>query len=261
MTPLAITKKQNEIISWVVKFRFLSTSQVQQLLGHKSPRTSQIWLRDLTEKDYLARRYSRTTFFRANSPAVYSLAVGSVAVLGEKRNEDLARLKERLYNERKRSARFIKHCLGIADIFLYLRDNKKVWEKVSPFTRWELEKFDYLPDPRPDLYLVVYGTANTRRYFLVAIDDYTPSFIARRQIKQYLEYAQEEGWAKATGDKTLPAVLVVLPNERVKRHIFFYTKALLEEVGEKGLGFFLTTKERLMQTPETEGDLWQKVGV
>ena len=73
MTELAkITKKQQAILKLLYRFRFLNRIQIQALLGHKDPKTVNLWLRDLRAKGYLEWIYS-THFAEKTKPAVYYL--------------------------------------------------------------------------------------------------------------------------------------------------------------------------------------------
>ena len=55
----SITKKQIEILLLLYIFRFLHTYQIQKLLNHKKPNQIKVWLKNLTEKEYLNRDYNR----------------------------------------------------------------------------------------------------------------------------------------------------------------------------------------------------------
>lgn len=72
-----ITKKEQEIIRLLYRFRFLNRVQIQALLGHKDYKTINMWLRDLREKQYVDRIYS-THYAERTKPAIYYLSVNGI---------------------------------------------------------------------------------------------------------------------------------------------------------------------------------------
>lgn len=250
-----ITAKQKEILLLLYKFRFLNTHQFQTLLNHKNANGILAWLRDLKEKGYIYTNYSRKTFGENNKPAIHFLAPKARHIL---KDEECCSLQElnRVYKEKKKSEKFISHCLSLVDIYVFLDSQKEAEEELQFFTKAELGGYEYFPDPLPDAYISVKNREKTKRYFLDLFDEYTPPFVLRSRVKKYLEYAQEGNWEEATDNAALPSILYVCPNGARKKHIYYYTKSLLEKTFDD-ISFFLTTKD--MITRSQNNNIWQKV--
>ncbi len=249
-----IKPKQIQIIQNLLKFRFLTTNQVQKLLDHKEPKHAQEWLKDLLDKKYIKRVYDPKNFEENTRPAIYFLAPLSRSLLKSEVDADSL---EYIYKEHTRQDKFIYHCLSVADVYLYLLSQKNINEELNFFSKFELLKYEYFPDPLPDAFIAVKGETNTRRYFLDYFDEYTPSWVFRLRVRKYLEYADKNDWDENTDFTPLPNILFVCPNENSKRHIQLYSKALLEKTFEDKVALFLTTRSKLQFGGKN--NIWQKV--
>lgn len=252
----AITQKQKEILLHLYKFRFLTTNQIQLLLHHKNPTRIQPWLKNLTEKEYVRRYYSRTTFGDNTKPAIYFLASRARHILKEEKDCSSHELN-RVYKEKQKSKKFIDHNLFIADIYLYFLSRKEAHEELHFFPRANLGDFEHFPNPLPDAYIAVKTPEKTKRYFLDLFDAYTPPFVLRNRVKAYFSYAENTTWQENTNNSLLPTILFVCPSETTKKHIFMYSKALLTKTFEE-ITFFLTTKDNI-QNGMTQKNIWEKV--
>lgn len=84
---LKVTPKQLEILIYLYRFRFLNRSHIQQLLHHKDPKTINVWLKDLANKNIIGRHYS--TKLKENiKPAIYFLVAESRQFLVGEPNVD-----------------------------------------------------------------------------------------------------------------------------------------------------------------------------
>ena len=251
------TEKQKEILFTLYKFRFLNTYHFQKLLHHKDPHRIKVWLKDLNLKGYISRNYSRKTILESTTPAIYYLAPKARQILKTNLKCDLSVLNL-VYKEKKRTKRFISHCLNLANLYLYFISQKKQNEKLQFFTKHELTKYKYFPSELPSAYIAVKTKEKTKRYFLDVFDEYTRSPQIRYKVRMYLEYADSGEWeAKANGEKS-PAILFILPNERIKKHIYFYTKAKFEKEFEEKISLFLTTKDKIKNS---ERGIWDRVSI
>ncbi|MDQ3098834.1 MAG: replication-relaxation family protein [bacterium] len=249
-----LTKKQKEILLLLYKFRFLNTTHIQIILNHKNPNRIQTWLKDLTDKEYIQRNYTRKNFGDSAKPALYYLAVKGRAFLKDQDTINADEL-QKIYKSKLRSQKFINHCLFVADIYLFFLKQKTESEEIHFFTKNTLATFDHFPDPLPDAYLAVKTNDNTKRYFIDLFDEYTPSFVIRRRIKKYLEYSENATW-EAKINSPLPIILFILPSELAKKHIYWYSRSFLLKSYNDSLVFFLTTKEKIITMAN---DAWSKV--
>lgn len=250
-----ITTKQKQILLYLYKFRFLTTNQLQILLGHKNPNRTLSWTKDLIDKGCIKRHYDRNSFESNTKPATFFLAPKARLVLKSEKNLDFSEL-EYIYKESSRTKKFIEHNLFLADVYLYLNSQKEDKEEIKFFTKVDLRNYEYFPDPMPDAFISVVGKA-TRHYFLDLFDDSTPPFVLRKRVRTYLNYAEKPDWDENTNFTPFPKNLFICPSESMKTHVKKYAKALLEKTYEDKIALFLTTKTRI-EVGETD-NIWQKV--
>lgn len=250
-----ITQKQKLILLLLYKFRFLTTTQLQKILKHKNPKRTQSWLKDLKEKKYIARIYSRDSRANNTKPAIYYLSSRARHIL--KTNDDctLAQL-EKIYKEGKRTLRFMEECMTIADIYISFLFQKKPTEELKFFTESNLAEFDYFPTPLPKAYIVIKIQEITQRYFLDYFDELTPPSVWDARTKLYLSYADSNDWEDRT-NSSLPSVIFVCPTEKIKRRLHYYTKSLLEKTFDDVQIFLKTTTE--INNYKNTNTVWQKV--
>lgn len=256
MATRLITPKQKQILLFLYKFRFLNSRQIQILIGHKTSRRIKGWLKDLTDKGYLGMKYEREKRSENTKPAIYYLTSKSVPILKDEEGCDFNFLK-RFYREKGRKEQFIEHCLFIADFYLYLRSKKKEKEVLLFFTESYLQGFEYFQKIQPDAYLTLKQRGRTTRYLFNSFKPNTKARFIRNKIKAYLKYSRDYKWEAAT-DTPLPAILLSFPDETMRNHIFYYTRAKLSKSFDDKTKFFLTTKSTI-QHPQYASDIWQKV--
>jgi hypothetical protein len=252
-----ITAKQKQILLLLFKFRFLNTNQFQKLFNHKSPTRIQDWLKDLKEKGYIGTNYSRKSFDTVNKPAVYFLKAKARHILKKEKGCDIKTL-EKVYKENKRKEPFINHCLTIADIYLFFIAKKEKDEEISFFTKSNLVGFNYFPENLPDAYIAIKKLDKTRRYFLDVFDPYTPPWVLRERVKEYLTYGTEGNWEASTSNTPIPLVLFVCPTKKLQTHVHFYTKAKLDKQFENKISLYSSTLNN-MQKAKSNSEIWQKV--
>ena len=141
---------------------------------------------------------------------------------------------------------------------LFIQSQKEEKEVIQFFTRTDLTGYDYLPDTELDGYIFVKNGRKTRSYFLNIFDPYTPAFVYRKKVKQYLAYAQSLKWQENTKNSPLPVVLFVCHSENIQKHIAYYAKAKLQNESIDKLSLFLTTRDVILNTKK-DSDIWQKV--
>ena len=249
------TTKQKEILFTLYKFRFLNTHQFQKLFNHKDPHRIKVWLKDLTDKGYIQRNYSRKTITESTQPAIYYLAPKARHVLNKNPKCDLSVLN-RVYKEKKRTQKFINKSLIIADLYFYFLGQKTQDEELHFFTESELTSYKYFPKDLPSAYIVVKTGTKTKRYFLDFFDEYARSSEIRYKVRMYLDYANSGEWEANANGEPMPAILLICPSERIKKHISFYTKAKFEKAFEEKLALFLTTKDSIQNWNK---NIWEKV--
>jgi hypothetical protein len=248
------TPKQLNILLLLYRFRFLNRIQIQKLLNHKDPRRINTWLKDLTDRNIIGRKYS-TKLLDNTKPAIYHLATKSRSILLTQPNIS-EKLLKRVYREKVRSEKLINHCLLVADIYFLLNKQTQTNNtKLHFLTKSDLFSHYYLPYKRPDAYIAIESKEETKRYFLEIIDEGTPRFMIRSKINQYIEYFTVNTWQDRTSHPN-PKMLFVCPDELTKIFLNKYILQMQEEEPKLDLEFYLTTKD---QISNNQDDLWDKV--
>jgi hypothetical protein len=252
----AVTPTQLQLLLLLYKFRFLTTHHFQKILGHKTPRKIQDWLRDLHDKKCIGRHYERMKFGENTKPAIYYLDLNGRHLLKSLKecNEEVLK---KVYKEKTRTKKFIEHCLAVADFFCFFQSQVKENETIHFSSQSMLNSYGHFPNPLPDGYIAVKTGDQTKRYFIDIFDESTPYFVLRKRIKNYVQYASDGIWQHATHSH-LPSILFVLPNENTKRHIFYYAKSVLSKNLFEDVRLYLTTKELMLQY-NNNSSLWLSV--
>lgn len=242
-----LTKKQQEILRLIYRFRFLNRIQIQAFLGHKDPKTINLWLRDLRAKGYLEWIYS-THFAEKTKPAVYYLALNGVKYLRtltrKSKNEDgqleivpaypSEELRKR-YKEPTRSQTYIDRCTLVADCALALgREddaNEARGKKLRYYYQTEadylLERSYYhfvldIDDELIHPHLIYCQDKlnkdgkeeNTVESYMLEIFDSTlPRYRMKKRLSDYVKFLDDEGdtWKEETDTEKLPILLFVCP--------------------------------------------------
>lgn len=247
---LAITVKQMAILILLYRFRFLSTNQLQELLGHKDSRTVQILLADLVQKQYVYSNYDRKKFGKNTKPSVFHLLPKAIQILKQQEDCDEKQLKK-IYGEGKRSDGFINDCIFIADMYLKLKDQVSATTEVHFSTKVDLNGYDYFPNPLPDAYIALKEKRKTNRYFVLLLEEKAPKYAYMDKFKKYIDYLEEDTWEKNTDSEPFPSILVICPDYPKKRFLerFIKDKAPKEP-------FYLTTKNQV-RLKGIKSDIWE----
>lgn len=242
-----LTKKQQEILRLLYSFRFLNRIQIQALLGHKDPKTINLWLRDLRTKGYVEWIYS-THFAEKTKPAIYYLGLNGVRYLrtltrvveGEDNDTVIVpayqpeELRKR-YKEPTRSQTYIDRCILIADCAIALERedaaNETKGKKLRYYYQTEaaylLERSYYhfvldIDDEliRPNLIFCQdklnkdgKEEATVESYVLEVFDPTLPRYRMKKRLSDYVKLLDDEGdtWQEQTNTDRLPIVLFVCP--------------------------------------------------
>ena len=241
-----LTRKQQEILKLLYRFRFLNRIQIQTFLGHKDPKTINLWLRSLRAKSYVEWIYS-THFAEKTKPAVYYLGLNGVRYLrtltrtNKDDDNDKAEglpayppeeLRKR-YKEPTRSQTYIDHCILIAECCIALEredtENETKSKKVRHYYQTEA---DYLLERsyyhfileseliQPHLIFCKDKLNNEGKeeetlesYLLEVFDPTLPRYRMKKRLSDYVKYLDDEGseWQEQANTEKLPIVLFVCP--------------------------------------------------
>jgi hypothetical protein len=243
-----LTKKQQVILKLLYRYRFLNRIQIQALMGHKDPKTINLWLRDLRAKGYVEWIYS-THFAEKTKPAVYYLSLNSVRHLRTLtrtgKDEDgkaivlpvypPEELRKR-YKESTRSQTYIDHCILIAECCIALeRENTKNEvkdDRKSKLRFYYQAEADYLLDRSYYHFILESGLiqpslvfckdrldedgkeeTTLESYILEVFDPTLPRYRMKKRLGDYIKYLDDESgeWQERTNTEKLPVVLFVCP--------------------------------------------------
>ena len=252
------SKQQFQILEFIYGYRFVSTKQVQRLLGKLQIQQAQQRLNTLLAKEYIGRNFSNTDRLTGKYASYYLLPKG-IQLL--KHYGDTTVLRN-IYKDRTASERFIAHCLSIGDIFADLAhiygDDLHFWTK-SQLVINDHDYFDHpenghsydcFPQPLPDAYLDV----SFNDFLLEVWHDNVPFFVYRNRIKYYIEYVYEDTWKDAVGSE-LPLVLLVCDSPTLQRRVQRFLKKMADEIDSNELRFMVTNR-LLLASAKSDSPIW-----
>ncbi len=248
-----ITKSQNKIIFFLLKFRFTKTSQQQKYFNHKDPKRVKEWLKDLRKKKYITAVVDSKD---VTEPYVYCLASRSRDILKENKNVSEEFLN-RIYKEKGLTKIYKQHWLFLGEIFLFFLSRKDKKSKMVFCTQQDLGSFDYLPKEL-DAYIAVETNGVTKRYFLELFDGYRDKpGIIRYAVRKYVDYFQDGSWQATTNNSPLPSIFFVMTNERRRAFVSHYGKVKLAKTFED-FSIFVTTQDTIRFSKD-KGNIWKRV--
>jgi hypothetical protein len=288
MTLPKITKKQQEILKLLYRYRFLNRIQIQSLMGHKDYKTINLWLKDLREKEYVTWIYS-THFAEKTKPAIYYLGLNSVRHLKQLTTTDeddteqptypLEELRKR-YRESTRSQTYIDHCVLLADCCIALKQQDT--KTTGYFYQTEA---DYLSDSsyyhfildsefmRPGLIFCKdkYDSqgkeeATLESYLLEIFDPTLPRYRMKKRLGDYVKYLDDEDyeWKEQTDTEKLPILLFVCPRTTDLIYAKRRTRKLIADAweykddDEERPRVRFTTTEKLKQSGVLAKEIWEQ---
>jgi hypothetical protein len=292
-----ITKKQQKILKLLYRFRFLNRIQIQAFLGHKDPKTINLWLRDLRAKGYVEWIYS-THFAEKTKPAVYYLGLNGVRYLrtltrtGEEEDGNTIvspayppeELRKR-YKEPTRSQTYIDRCILVAECCIALEradiENEAKGKKIRHYYQTEA---DYLLERsyyhfileseliQPSLVFCkdkLDGEGKEeitlKSYLLEIFDPTLPRYRMKKRLSDYVKYLDDEDitWKEQTNTDKLPIVLFVCPRTTDLIYARRRTRKLIADAwewkdDEARPRIGFTTVEKLRQSEVFAGEIWEQ---
>jgi len=258
MTPPPITNKQQEILVLLHQFRFLNRVQIQALLKHKDYKTINLWLKDLTEKQYIERIYT-AKIGQINNPAIYYLTLNSIRYL-----KTLGYSPEELkqfYHEKDRSKNYIAKHIFIADIWLDLQNKSNSKTKYAAATASDIAdpdyKYNFLAELGLDL-VFVKETKSMKKYYLLEIFEPTlPACLIRKKIRNYFDFYFSNSWEDNTG-ADFPTLLFICPDLSTLISAKRYAKKMLAEYDDIDMKIRFAEQNIVKEAGATM-DIWEKI--
>lgn len=241
----SLTTKQTEILLLLYRYRFLTSTQIQQFLQHKNNTRISLWLKDLYDKKILSRIYSKTVG-EINKPAIYYLGLKGRAHLLENKN-CLPELLNRVYREKTSSRTFQNHWIFVADLYFhYQKATQEEKASFQFFTQTDLADFAYAPLSLPDAFITVKASDNTtKRYFVEVFDENARRDDIRGCIVSYCKYFKGKYWQDHY-TFPFPKILLICSNDHTKEFLSRFIPKTLEKK-EVDVEFFLALKSDIRE--------------
>jgi len=245
MTLPHITPKQQEILLYLYRFRFLNSTQIQTILHNKDKRNINIWLKDLVTKNYIGRKYENTLAENAK-PAKYFLSLNGIRYLKTQEKGNLSKLRREKY----RSFKFIEECLFIADCYL-----NSVSQIVFDFyTRNDYSSDSLIDKLNPHFVRVKEAEKKQVYYTYELFQDDTPRFFIRSRILHYLDFFKNEDWSKTL---SLTKIFFICSDEKMEQYILRFAKKSQEELSSN-LTIYTSTRS-LVEKQSILDSIWTQV--
>ncbi len=263
MTLPAITKKQEEIITFIPRFRFMDRTHIQSFLKHKDKRRINSWVKDLTEKEYIRRIYDNQIIGTNRIPAIFSLENNGVRFIKDQGIYNNSFI-HRLYWDKDRSESFIERSLLVATIGCELeKKNSDILHyeyKTESDTCDPDNPFHFLKSSQIPLDLVFSKKEKGKRikYFLLTLFDVTlPRYRIRKRIRDYKEFYFSNDW-EDNMDAPFPILFFVFKTKERMIYAKRYTKTLFDDDKPRNLSFYFATTDDV-RTDGVTGSIWEEV--
>ncbi len=216
MTLPPITIKQQEILLLLYRFRFLNRIQIQTFLNHKDYKTINLWLKDLTDKNYITRNYE-STFQGRTIPARYHLAINGIRYLKTVSPVDKKSLRK-FYRESFTSNKFKERCMFIADLYAALV--KRYGQDITFFTQSDYPADGVIKDVMPTFGFIKKEGNEKVVYVCELFQEKQPRYFIRNRISKFIDFFEDEPDTR---------ILFVCPNKFMSKFVDKFTKRILEE--------------------------------
>ncbi len=275
-----ITMRQTEILDLLYKHRFLNRIQIQTLMGHKDYKNTNLWLKDLRQKQYVEWIYS-THFAEKTKPAIYYLGINAIRrfrQIGGVHSEHIAKY----YRESGRSQAFIDRCILLADACVAFKQANRlveaeisarqvqdndIWftyETEAEYTEGGYYEFLNETDIHPHLIYTKedYVEDEDRvmtSYTVEVFDPTVPRYSVRKRLKNYVNFLDSEEWQSETEEDKPPIAMFVCPTKADMIYCKRATKKLLEDAWDtENIHMRFTTVESIKKHG-FRGKLWEEV--
>jgi len=269
--------RQKEILDLLYKHRFLNRIQIQALLDQKDYKNTNLWLKDLREKQYVEWIYS-THFAEKTKPAVYYLGINAIRRF--KQNDVHSEHILKYYRESGRSQAFIDRCILLANACVAFKQaNRTVEAEISArqvkdddiwFT-YETEAeyteggyYEFLNDTDIHPHLVYakenYAEETTVASYTVEVFDPTvPRYTVRKRLKNYVKFLDSEEWQSETDEDKPPIALFICQTKADMIYCKRATRKLLEDAWDtEDIHMRFTTVESIKKHG-FRGKIWEEV--
>jgi hypothetical protein len=253
-----ITKKQLDILTLIYEFRFVNNKHIQAKLKQKDEAQARQSIGILFKKGYIGRKRSGKDQM-IGAYASYHLLPSGIQALHKKEPKLSAKSLKVIHRDRYASPGFIKRCQVLGDINLELM--RLYTEKINFFTKSNMRKYNFLPKPLPDGYIPFPMASDQYKYFFLDLYEDSPLHsIARRKIRQYIQYAESKEWENNTNEP-LPTILMIFASTLTQKLLVGYVHRTIirSELALENVIFMATTLDKLKSATTSDDPIWQRI--
>jgi DNA-binding MarR family transcriptional regulator len=238
-----LNDKQLALLDSLYRFRFIISTQISKHLGlSKTAINNRLSL--LSEQEFIGRRYDSSYNLRGQPASYHLLSKGAAVLKNVPSKKYQSSVLKNMYKDASASDAFITHCLAVLDLYCGL-SAAKYGDDLHAFTKSELAPFSYFPKPLPDLFVRIKRNDHERQYFIDYLRAGTMTFLAKRRVNQYLEYAESGEWEQHVSSYPLPSIILVCADEKLARSMQRYANAQLGEYADDDLAIQAITTDLL----------------
>lgn len=231
-----LNSKQLSILNTLYRFRFGTTELLANALNVKTKNKMNERLKVLLDQEYIGRHYE-PEYRLLRKHATYFLLPKGIKALRQYDEKTAVSVLHNIHKDKTASEQFINHSLAIFSVFCEL--NMKYGETLRFFTKSQLSKYEYFPNPLPDAYIRIQTKNEKIQYFLEMLQTDRPFFVSIRKIKHHMTYSESGEWDD-TGT-TLPAVLLICDSETLKKRIDKQLLRFEDDINSEELRFLVST--------------------
>lgn len=219
---LELSLRQQEILIYLYRFRFLTSLQIQLLLKQNWHHRTRVWLNTLQQNGYLEGIYTPSTK-TGRTPTIYYLKkngfrfiqslIGTNSYLRKMQNENLPRFSLHI------------HCLKTADIALYIANYyEKYSQSLRIYTKADIANTRDYRLIRPDLFI----TSKNESLF-IELDLETESFstILKKQ-RSYIQHLHTFDWHYFSSDLYPCTIYITTSEQRAKKLQILFEDLLMK---------------------------------
>lgn len=237
----SLTKKQQDILNLLYRFRFGTSQQISQTL-RIGKATINKRLQLMTELQYIGRRYEPEYHLLRKHATYYLLPKGIDALKKMPGNKFDAYVLRNIRKDQTASEQFVEQSLGLFDV--YCRLDNELGSDLHFFTKSQLaNKYDYFSEFTPAAYMRLNAANGERDFFLEYLQSSKPFFTVLQRLKEYVEYADSGEWEAAT-DSDFPTTLLICENQRLQNLLMKRSGFALNEADDD-LKLYATTPTEL----------------
>ena len=270
-----ISNKQKKIMELVAKFRFINRQQIQKFLGHKGAHRINVWLKDLVDKKYLGRIYSRK-LLENTKPSIYFLHNNGILwtkLVIEERVGDYSladKMVKKMYADKNASQLFIDHSIAVCELYMQFKELEGTKWDFECFTKADMhswfsgdDDFDLQKKYYADIYVdkMSIKMDESAAFFVDLFPAHIPRYALEYRVRQYIElYSEVDNEAYRGHDGLFPNILFIITKQGQINRLAGYIRDVLDYTYDnEEIVFALTTHKKAFERGVGDNTIWKVV--